>query len=141
MSIKGEFKEITQKLLDKSMKDFIDLYNKGGSVNYSNDLQIRWVTLLQQALNENLVTQSSTNTDVSDILTELKTLNKNIETLTKAVNTNDAANGVKLDTIATYINGKLGDNTKAVNNVYSKVSNIDTNISTIQADVDTIKKK
>ena len=69
MSINSEFKEITQKLLDKSMKDFIDLYNKGGSVNYSNDLQIRWVTLLQQALNENLVTQSSTNTDVSDILT------------------------------------------------------------------------
>ena len=61
--------------------------------------------------------------------------------MTKAVNTNDAANGVKLDTIATYINGKLGDNTKAVNNVYSKVSHIDTNISTIQADVDTIKKK
>ena len=63
------------------------MFNKGGRVNYSNDLQIRWVTLLQQALNENLVTQSSTNTDVSDILTELKTLNKNIETLTKAVNT------------------------------------------------------
>lgn len=141
MSINSEFKEITQKLLDKSMKDFIDLYNKGGSVNYSNDLQIRWVTLLQQALNENLVTQSSTNTDVSYILTELKTLNKNIETLIKAVNTNDATLGTKLDTVATYINGKVGDNINAVNKVYSKVSNIDTNISTIQADVDTIKKK
>lgn len=132
MSINSGFKEIAQKLLDKSVEDFIELYNKGGGVNYSSDLQIRWITLLQQTLNENLV---------SDILIELKTLNKNIETLIKAVNTNDATLGIKLDTVATYINGKVGDNISAVNKVYSKVSNIDTNISTIQADVDTIKKK
>ena len=132
MSISSGFKEIAQKLLDKSVEDFIELYNNGGGVNYSSDLQIRWITLLQQTLNENLV---------SDILTELKTLNKNIETLIKAVNTNDATLGIKLDTVATYINGKVGDNISAVNKVYSKVSNIDTNISTIQADVDTIKKK
>lgn len=129
MSINSEFKEILQKLLDKSMEDFIELYNKGGDVNYSSDLQFRWITLLQLAL------------DVPDILIELKTLNKNIETLIKAVNTNDATLGTKLDTVATYINGKVGDNISAVNKVYSKVSNIDTNISTIQADVDTIKKK
>lgn len=132
MSISSGFKEIAQKLLDKSVEDFIELYNKGGGVNYSSDLQIRWITLLQQTLNENLV---------SDILIELKTLNKNIETLIKAVNTNDATLGTKLDTVATYINGKVGDNISAVNKVYSKVFNIDTNISTIQADVDTIKKK
>ena len=132
MSINSGFKEIAQKLLDKSVEDFIELYNNGGGVNYSSDLQIRWITLLQQTLNENLV---------SDILIELKTLNKNIETLIKAVNTNDATLGTKLDTVATYINGKVGDNISAVNKVYSKVSNIDTNISTIQADVDTIKKK
>lgn len=132
MSINSGFKEIAQKLLDKSVEDFIELYNSGGDVNYSSDLQIRWITLLQQTLNENLV---------SDILIELKTLNKNIETLIKAVNTNDATLGIKLDTVATYINGKVGDNISAVNKVYSKVSNIDTNISTIQADVDTIKKK
>ena len=132
MSISSGFKEIAQKLLDKSVEDFIELYNKGGGVNYSSDLQIRWITLLQQTLNENLV---------SDILTELKTLNKNIETLIKAVNTNDATLGIKLDTVATYINDKVGDNISAVNKVYSKVSNIDTNISTIQADIDTIKKK
>lgn len=132
MSINSGFKEIAQKLLDKSVEDFIELYNSGGGVNYSSDLQIRWITLLQQTLNENLV---------SDILIELKTLNKNIETLIKAVNTNDATLGTKLDTVATYINGKVGDNISAVNKVYSKVSNIDTNISTIQADVDTIKKK
>ena len=132
MSINSGFKEIAQKLLDKSVEDFIELYNKGGGVNYSSDLQLRWITLLQQTLNENLV---------SDILIELKTLNKNIETLIKAVNTNDATLGTKLDTVATYINGKVGDNISAVNKVYSKVSNIDTNISTIQADVDTIKKK
>ena len=132
MSINSGFKEIAQKLLDKSVEDFIELYNKGGGVNYSSDLQIRWITLLQQTLNENLV---------SDILIELKTLNKNIETLIKAVNTNDATLGTKLDTVATYINGKVGDNISAVNKVYSKVSNIDTNISTIQADVDTIKQK
>lgn len=129
MSINSEFKEIGQKLLDKSMEDFIELYNKGGDVNYSSDLQFRWITLLQLAL------------DVPDILIELKTLNKNIEMLIKAVNTNDATLGTKLDTIATYINGKVGDNISAVNKVYSKVSNIGTNISTIQADVDTIKKK
>ena len=132
MSINSGFKEISQKLLDKSVEDFIGLYNRGGGVNYSSDLQLRWITLLQQTLNENLV---------SDILIELKTLNKNIETLIKAVNTNDATLGTKLDTVATYINGKVGDNISAVNKVYSKVSNIDTNISTIQADVDTIKKK
>ena len=132
MSINSGFKEIAQKLLDKSVEDFIELYNKGGGVNYSSDLQLRWITLLQQTLNENLV---------SDILIELKTLNKNIETLIKAVNTNDATLGTKLDTVATYINGKVGDNISAVNKVYSKVSNIDTNISTIQADVDTIKQK
>ena len=132
MSINSGFKEIAQKLLDKSVEDFIELYNNGGSVNYSSDLQLRWITLLQQTLNENLV---------SDILIELKTLNKNIETLIKAVNTNDATLGTKLDTVATYINGKVGDNISAVNKVYSKVSNIDTNISTIQADVDTIKQK
>ena len=132
MSINSGFKEIAQKLLDKSVEDFIELYNKGGGVNYSSDLQLRWITLLQQTLNENLV---------SDILIELKTLNKNIETLIKAVDTNDATLGTKLDTVATYINGKVGDNISAVNKVYSKVSNIDTNISTIQADVDTIKKK
>ena len=132
MSINSGFKEIAQKLLDKSVEDFIELYNSGGGVNYSSDLQIRWITLLQQTLNENLV---------SDILIELKTLNKNIGTLIKAVNTNDATLGTKLDTVATYINGKVGDNISAVNKVYSKVSNIDTNISTIQADVDTIKKK
>ena len=132
MSINSGFKEIAQKLLDKSVEDFIELYNKGGGVNYSSDLQLRWITLLQQTLNENLV---------SDILIELKTLNKNIETLIKDVNTNDATLGTKLDTVATYINGKVGDNISAVNKVYSKVSNIDTNISTIQADVDTIKKK
>ena len=132
MSINSGFKEIAQKLLDKSVEDFIELYNKGGGVNYSSDLQLRWITLLQQTLNENLV---------SDILIELKILNKNIETLIKAVNTNDATLGIKLDTVATYINGKVGDNISAVNKVYSKVSNIDTNISTIQADVDTIKKK
>lgn len=132
MSINSGFKEIAQKLLDKSVEDFIELYNKGGGVNYSSDLQLRWITLLQQTLNENLV---------SDILIELKTLNKNIETLIKAVNTNDATLGTKLDTVATYINGKVGDNISAVNKVYSKVSNIDTNISTIQVDVDTIKKK
>ena len=132
MSINSGFKEIAQKLLDKSVEDFIELYNKGGGVNYSSDLQLRWITLLQQTLNENLV---------SDILIELKTLNKNIETLIKDVNTNDATLGTKLDTVSTYINGKVGDNISAVNKVYSKVSNIDTNISTIQADVDTIKKK
>ena len=132
MSINSGFKEIAQKLLDKSVEDFIELYNKGGGVNYSSDLQLRWITLLQQTLNENLV---------SDILIELKTLNKNIETLIKSVNTNDATLGIKLDTVATYINGKVGDNISAVNKVYSKVSNIDTNISIIQADVDTIKKK
>lgn len=132
MSINSGFKEIAQKLLDKSVEDFIELYNSDGGVNYSSDLQIRWITLLQQTLNENLV---------SDILIELKTLNKNIGTLIKAVNTNDATLGTKLDTVATYINGKVGDNISAVNKVYSKVSNIDTNISTIQADVDTIKKK
>ena len=132
MSINSGFKEIAQKLLDKSVEDFIELYNKGGGVNYSSDLQLRWITLLQQTLNENLV---------SDILIELKTLNKNIETLIKAVNTNDATLGTKLDTVATYINGKVGDNISAVNKVYSKVSNIDTNISTIQADVGTIKQK
>ena len=129
MSINSGFKEIAQKLLDKSVEDFIGLYNRGGGVNYSSDLQFRWITLLQLAL------------DVPDILIELKALNKNIETLIKAVNTNDATLGTKLDTIATYINGKVGDNISAVNKVYSKVSNIDTNISTIQADVDTIKKK
>ena len=132
MSINSGFKEIAQKLLDKSVEDFIELYNKDGGVNYSSDLQLRWITLLQQTLNENLA---------SDILIELKTLNKNIETLIKAVNTNDATLGIKLDTVATYINGKVGDNISAVNKVYSKVYNIDTNISTIQADVDTIKKK
>ena len=132
MSINSGFKEIAQKLLDKSVEDFIELYNKDGGVNYSSDLQLRWITLLQQTLNENLA---------SDILIELKTLNKNIETLIKAVNTNDATLGIKLDTVATYINGKVGDNISAVNKVYSKVSNIDTNISTMQADVDTIKKK
>lgn len=132
MSINSGFKEIAQKLLDKSVQDFIELYNNGGDVNYSSDLHLRWITLLQQTLNENLV---------SDILIELKTLNKNIETLIKVVNTNDATLGTKLDTVATYINGKVGDNISAVNKVYSKVSNIDTNISTIQADVDTIKKK
>lgn len=129
MSINSGFKEIAQKLLDKSVEDFIGLYNRGGGVNYSSDLQFRWITLLQLAL------------DVPDILIELKALNKNIETLIKAVNTNDATLGTKLDTVATYINGKVGDNISAVNKVYSKVSNIDTNISTIQADVDTIKKK
>lgn len=41
MSINSEFKEIGQKLLDKSMEDFIELYNKGGDVNYSSDLQFR----------------------------------------------------------------------------------------------------
>lgn len=55
MSINSGFKEIAQKLLDKSVQDFIELYNKSGSVNYSSDLQIRWITLLQQTLNENLV--------------------------------------------------------------------------------------
>ena len=129
MSINSGFKEIAQKLLDKSVEDFIELYNKGGGVNYSSDLQFSWITLLQLAL------------DVPDILIELKSLNKNIETLIKAVNTNDATLGTKIDTVATYINGKVGDNISAVNKVYSKVSNIDTNISTIQADVDTIKKK
>ena len=129
MSINSGFKEIAQKLLDKSVEDFIGLYNKGGGVNYYSDLQFRWITLLQLAL------------DVPDILIELKSLNKNIETLIKAVNTNDATLGTKLDTVATYINCKVGDNISAVNKVYSKVSNIDTNISTIQADVDTIKKK
>ena len=105
------------------------MYNKCGGVNYSSDLQFRWITLLQLAL------------DVPDILIELKSLNKNIEMLIKAVNTNDATLGTKLDTVATYINSKVGDNISAVSKVYSKVSNIDTNISTIQADVDTIKKK
>ena len=47
MSLNSGFKEIAQKLLDKSVEDFIGLYNRGGGVNYSSDLQLRCITLVQ----------------------------------------------------------------------------------------------